>query len=238
MRNKFNFGIVFFFAGAAGFAQEKPEVNPPKPEEKPAAATVQATAKEILDNVNKRWAEINDYHCKLRSWNRVGDTTDMKFLNFWFKKPQQARSEVLEGTGQGNVVIREADGRIRARKGGLLSALVITVKEDDERIRNIRGKKFYEGNWGVVLGEFTAAAEKGWKLERLKDETLKGTPCIVISVEGKDPAIPVTKDVLYVDPKTWLVRMRRQFEGTMKVNEANYTEVEINTGAADELFKM
>ncbi|MBI1785385.1 hypothetical protein HYR69_09600 [Candidatus Sumerlaeota bacterium] len=204
----------------------------------PPGAPTDLTAADILRQYQASLDALKDYHCKFHSFNRIGDKSDDKILDFYFKKPLQVRSIVVQGANEGSTIVRMEDGTLRAKKGGVLSIIVLTLKEDDERIHGIRGKKFYDAAWTLVLAEFTRRVNDGWKLERAPDETISGDLCYILTATGTEAQSKVDKDVLAIDQKTLYPRQRTEFEGEMKVNQSTYTEIEINPGLADDLFKM
>lgn len=193
---------------------------------------------QIVNALNTRWKEIQDYHCKMRSRNRLGNQTDEKRLDFWFKRPHQVRMEVLDGDKKGSVLTRDASGKIRARKGGIMSIIPVTLSEDDERTRNLRGRKFYQADWGSVIKEFIEGARGGLKLSQLPDETFNQVACSVVQLEGKHPTSPITRDLIWVDKTNNLILCRKQYEGDILVNEVVWWDIEMNTNPADNQFTL
>lgn len=220
---------------------QNPPAAPPQnaPPAQPAAAPADGkTAEQTLAQAKAAWDALADYHCVMRSWNRLGDKTDAKILDFSFKKPQMARSQVVEGENQGGVVTRNAKGILNGRKGGVLSIVVLTLEETDKRIYNIRGKKFYQADFGTMLGEWEANIKGGWKLERAADEKFKGADCGVLAISGALEGSKVTKDMFWIDQKTGFIRRRQQYEGETLVNDASYWDIEPNKGQPDEFFTL
>ena len=149
----------------------------------------------IVNGIITKWRSIQDYQCLMRSKNRLGELTDSKKLKFSYKKSKQVRVEVLDGEKKGSVLTRDANGTIKAKKGGLLGVIALTLDEDDERIRNLRGRKFYHATWGAVIKEFHSAVEKQRNVQRLPDEEFNKHDCYVLSIEGGDPKDRITKDI-------------------------------------------
>jgi len=230
---------------------EKPKAEKPNPEKmepkpagevmKPApAAAAQSTetAAKIFADAKAAWDALQDYHCQIRSWNKLEGTEDLKILDFKFKKPQLARSLVVKGINEGSTVTRDGEGTMHGKKGGVLGLVVLTLKEDDNRIRNLRGKKFYQADWGTMLTEFGNEIARGWTLTRQPDEPFKESMCYVIQVDGKDENSAVTQDKFWIDQTTHIIRCRTQNEGDLKVNDAQYTDIELNPGLTDDLFTL
>ncbi len=196
------------------------------------------TPENLLDSLKKKWGSIQDYQTMMRSRNRLGEQKDEKKFLFSFKKPHQVRTEITEGDKKGSVITRDANGKIRGKKGGVLGIVAITLAEDDERVTNLRGRKFYLADWGSVIKEYYEGAKKGWKLSVLPDENFNGSDCYVLQMEGSDPKSAVTRDVIWIDKANSLVLCRKQFEGQTLVNEVVWWDIHLNVGLDDSLFTL
>ena len=204
----------------------------------PAAYSQAPSPESLLNDLKTKWTSIQDYKCKMRSRNRLGDQKDEKKLAFSFKRPHQVRAEVLEGDKRGSVLTRDAAGLIRGKKGGVLGLVPITLSEDDEKVTNLRGRKFYLADWGSVIKEFFDWAKKGWKLSMLPDDKSLGSDCYVLQAEGKDSKNPVTRDVIFIDKASSLILCRKQYEGETLVNEVVWLDIQLNAGLDDSLFTL
>lgn len=193
---------------------------------------------EILKGLKAKWDQVQDYHCKMRSRNRLGDQKDEKKTEFWFKRPHQVRMLVTDGEKKGSTLTRDANGKIKGKTGGLLGVVSVTLGEDDERITNLRGRKFYLADFGTILKEFVEGSAKGRKLTALPDETFNNVLCSVLEMSGKDPRSAVTRDLIYVDKENGLILCRKQYEGNTLVNEVAWWDIEVNVGLGDDLFSL
>jgi outer membrane lipoprotein-sorting protein len=202
------------------------------------AAAQDKGAKEIVGDVQAKWQTIRDYHCKMQSNNKLGQEKDLKQIEFWFKRNQQVRTEVLDGDKKGSTLTRNDAGRIRGRKGGLLKVVAVTLDENDERIYNLRRRKFYHADWGTVIGEVVSRIKNGWQVERMADETFNNAPCFVVALTGRDRDSRVTKDMLWIEQSSHLILRRKQYEGTDIVNEVLWWEIQLNQDLSDDLFDL
>ncbi len=196
------------------------------------------TPESLLNNLKAKWNSIQDYQSMMRSRNRLGNQKDEKKFLFSFKKPHQVRTEVTEGEKRGSVLTRDATGKIRGKKGGVLGIVAITLSEDDERVTNLRGRKFYLADWGSVIKEYFEAYNKGWKFTLLPDEKFNESDCFVLQAEGTDPKSPVTRDVIVIEKASSLILCRRQYEGQTLVNEVVWWDIHLNVGLDDSLFTL
>ena len=193
---------------------------------------------QILSAIQERWKQIDDYQCQMLSTNSLGDVRDTKELFFWFKRPHQVRIRLLSGEKEGSELSRDRKGNIYGKKGGLLRFIKARLGEDDPRIKNLRGRKFYNADWGTVLQEFIEHASSSVRFERLPDETFRGCRCYVLaaSLDGRDSR--VTKDIIWVDTAQHLILRRKQFEGSNIVNEVAWWYIQLNNNPEDDFFRF
>lgn len=196
------------------------------------------TPQDLLANVEQAWKGIRDYQCKMQSNNKLGQEKDMKQIEFWFKRNHQVRMEVLDGKNKGSLLTRNDRGRIKGKKGGILRLVTVTLDDTDERILNLRGRKFYEADWGTILSEFAERTKAGWKVEIVDEEKVGGTPCRVLVATGSETESRVSKDMMWIDKKSHLILRRKQYEGENLVNEVLWWDIRLNSGLSDDLFSL
>jgi outer membrane lipoprotein-sorting protein len=203
-----------------------------------AAQTQAKSPEDLLNDLKTKWTSIQDYQCQMHSRNRLGDKKDDKKMIFSFKRPQQVRMEITEGDKKGSTLTRDASGKIRGKKGGILGLVAVTLGEDDERIRNLRGREFYLADWGTVIKEYFDASKRGWKFTLLPDEKFNEVDCYVLQTTGRDPKSAVTRDEISIDKSSGLILRRKQYEGDVLVNEVAWWAIELNAGLADDIFTL
>jgi outer membrane lipoprotein-sorting protein len=196
------------------------------------------TAQEILAQTQETWNGIRDYRCQMQSNNRLGQEKDLKKIDFAFKREHQVRMEVLNGKSKGSVLTRNDSGRIKGKKGGILGVVAVTLDETDERIFNLRGRKFYEADWGTVIEEFAGRIRAGWTVEVQGEEEVSGSQCHAIVATGRETGSRISKDIMCVDKQRHLVLRRKQYEGEDLVNEVVWWDIQINPTLSDELFSL
>jgi len=192
----------------------------------------------LLAAVARQWGSVQAYECTMRSFNRLGERTDEKTIRFTFKRPDMARLDVLEGSSKGSAIARNAAGVITGRKGGLLKLLAIELKPDDPRVFNLRGRPFYDANWGAVLHESQNRIDSGWQVRLGGAELVGDTLCTVIEMEGHDEVYDITRERLWIDPVQALILRRRQFDGDVLVNDVEWSEIRLEASPADAVFSL
>lgn len=224
----------------SGSVASEPAANAPRQtdadeKDDPTAAL---SAEEILASIEDKVAQIEDYHYISKSIDRLGDETDPKVLDIWFKRPRMFRSTVVEGANEGGAVTLNRDGVIHGKTGGILGFIVLTLKEDDDRIRGLRGRRFFETSWEQEVREIKTAVEDGWELARHDDQRVDGSDCRVLVVTGTRDGSAVTQEQIWVDRDSYLIKRRQAYEGDSLVRDVIYTQIEINLGTADEHFSL
>lgn len=201
-------------------------------------AEPELTALEILELAEAKTASIEDYHCTSHVYIRSGDEEDTKILNVYYKRPGLFRNEVIEGDNQGGMVTRNADQVIHGKRGGALGLIVLTLEEDDERIRSIRGRRFFEASWDDEVADIRKASEAGYELVRLEDQSFDDTDCLIVAAVTDSDEHAVTQYELWIDADTHLIRRRRDYEGDSLVKDTRFMEPELDTGLDDALFSL
>ncbi len=201
-------------------------------------APPELTAEEIFELAASRWEEIQDYHLTADVFTRRGDETQHRVLDYVFKRPSLYRSTEIEGDQEGSTATYNAEGVIHGRRGGLLSAIILTLEPDDERIRNLRGQRFFDSSWGNEIQEARDEMAAGWELVRLDDEVYEGSPCYVIATNAHPEMSEVTRREYWIDKQAHIFVRRREFEGDVLVRDSKYTNIEINVDPDDSLFSL
>ena len=196
------------------------------------------SAQEILNSIEEKVVSIEDYHYISKSIERLGDQTDEKVLDIWFKRPDLFRSLVVEGANEGGTVTQNRDGVIHGKKGGVLGLIVLTLEADDERIRGLRGRRFFETGWEQEVEEIKGRVTDGWQLERLEDKRIDETDCYVLKVSGTSEDSAETEEQVWVDRDSYLLKRRQAYEGDTLVRDVVYTQIEINLDTPDEQFSL
>jgi hypothetical protein len=208
-------GIVLcHFAALAGAEAEAPRV--------------------VLARLEAAYRAIQDYRCRISSFTRQGSRVDRRELRFSFRKPDMARVRVLRGSGKGSEVARGRTGKLRGRRGGLLSPFVVSLKPTDARVRNLRGVPFWEADWGVFIrkmGEALADPAASATTRTPADGSLE------LTIQFRQPG-PLVRHVYLVDTRRWLITEADVYEGNELVDQVRYDECQLNLGLTERDFEL
>jgi hypothetical protein len=188
----------------------------------------------VLARLETAYAAIQDYRCRIIAFTRKGSRTDQRELRFSFRKPGMARARVLRGSGRGSEVARDRSGKLHGRRGGLLSPFVVSLKETDSRVRNLRGVPFWEADWGVFLQrirEALADPAASAATQAAPDGSLE----LTIRFQGPEPPV---RHFYRVDTARWLITEADVYEGNELVDQVRYEECQLNPGLTDRDFEL
>jgi len=151
----------------------------------------------------------------------AGNAIQDSEYTFCYKKPNLIRMYVNEGKDRGSTVLLRKDGRIRGKAGGLLSLIALTLNDDDERLRDLWGRKFYKADWGTILEETEVTLKQA---TRSRVEEAEGGNEIVVIAEGENGSFE--KTWLSADGKTLFKKQARKENGDTL--DLRWTDVVLN----------
>lgn len=235
------FGLAFGTRGA-GAADEPapaaPAAEPAAAAAKPAGALLDdASPEAILDAFEARWKALKDCAFTMDTTVRRGTKEDRSTLRFGFRHPALFYSHVLGGRDEGTWVWRGADGRIRARKDGVLSLIKITMEPDDPRLADVRGARLQDADWGAMVRGFRRRAKAGWTFRRAPDAPIRGADCFVVEATGPADAMGETREAFHFEKANLNVRARGLWEGDRQVDDTLYYDAEIDRGLTADDFE-
>jgi outer membrane lipoprotein-sorting protein len=190
-------------------------------------------AGELIDELQAHLAHCQDYRYDVSSYERKGNQQEERSYRFFVKGAQLVRIRVLQGRGKGSEAVRDAHGRVRARKGGLMRAFVRTLRPDDPRVCSLRGTPFWE-----------AACPNFLKALRTR-VTQPGTECEL----GPDPGQPLflllsihrpgaLRERYWIDPQGLHLIKGEEFEGDLLVHRFAISDIREDVGLSDSFFSF
>jgi outer membrane lipoprotein-sorting protein len=201
------------------------------------AAATPLSAKMIVANLDAAFSKINDYSCLADAHYRKGDQREDKLYRIYFKKPLLVRAEVLKGDDEGGAAVLTKDGNVKGHRGGFLAWITLTLDLDNPLVKTIRGHRMDQSNFGYMIGKMKAAVAS----EEIKTSGMAfigSSETYGLEVNYKTPKDGLTKELVFVDPSTWLVKKVLGYEGSVEVINVAYSDVIVNQGLNDRLFEM
>jgi outer membrane lipoprotein-sorting protein len=169
--------------------------------------------------------------------SRKGSEVEERTMNIYFKRPRFIRMDVLAGNRAGDAGgsgVYRNDGKVTGRKGGFFSFLSATVDKHNPQVTSIRG---------MTIDQIDLQATLEKLLLRLS------TSASSLSVrEGiyelvflpRDPSAEggTTKEIISLDSATMLPVSAESFEGSRRVQHADWSDYILNAGLPDQLFDI
>ena len=195
------------------------------------------TPQSLVEAFQSVYDSITDYQCRMVEHCVQGDRYEARTMNIYFKRPRFIRMDILKGNrfgDTGSVGVSRNDGKVRGRKGGLLSFLAITVDPHDPQATTIRGLSFEQSDLQATLEKMRfLLAESACTLTA-------GAGTWDMTFEPRDPSRNggVTKDIIRLDIATLLPVSSDSFEGDRLVQHAEWSSYILNAGLPDQLFDV
>jgi len=197
---------------------------------------VSLSPQEIVTNMDNVFSRVNDYTCIADAHYKKGALKEDKVYKIYFKRPGLMRIEVLEGDPGAVAVLRE-DGKVRGHKGGWLSWIKLTVDLDHPLATTIRGHRMNQSHFGYMIGVMKKILVSE-EARVIGEGEVEGQNVYVMEVVHEKPRGDLTRELIYVDKETWLLKKILGYEGRREVVNVTYRDIVLNPGLKDELFRM
>jgi len=191
-----------------------------------------ATAQTPLADFSAAWSRVEDYSCSIVVHETLGKNVQGRRYDFWFKKPSEAKIEIVSGPGRGGGSVWHGGDTVLGHQGGFLHGIKMKVSLHDARAVSLRGDTMNTASFGYILDLF----QKG-RATAAPSAMIDGAPVDVL-VRSADPSAEngVTKDVLYLSSVTHLPVRRVRYAGDAVVKQEDFVHVKINPGLKDSDF--
>lgn len=124
---------------------------PPAPEPSLPPAPPDAKAEMLVAAAKKAFAALPGYRADMRYFQKNGTRTTSGLYALTGKPLRHLRIDITEGTGKGTKLLWHGGDSVKARPGGLLSPIVVTLPLSDERLVSVRGYTLAETNIASLL---------------------------------------------------------------------------------------
>jgi outer membrane lipoprotein-sorting protein len=201
------------------------------------AAAAPVAAGDAFDQLQATWNGLHDYRVTIDAHEVLGDQTDDHVLRYAFRKPSNARLDVVEGSKSGSTIVWDGGDRVTAyRRGMSFFKMHGGVWQKD--LTSLRGNGVLTPNMGDLVACF---AQHRDDLREGPGPLVDGDPTAEIALNrtnvtcADDPPADhdVTLDVIDVSRKTGLIMMRRRYEGDQVVERWELKDYQIDAGLGD-----
>lgn len=202
----------------------------------PYATASLPSPQELVKNMDNAFSKVNDYSCIAEAHYKKDWLREDKVYKIYFKRPELVRIEVLEGD-PGSVAVLREDGKVRGHKGGWLTWIKLTVDIDSPLATTVRGNRMDQSHFEYMIRmmkKILATAEA----HVIGETTVEGQNVYIMEVTHSKPRKDLTRELIFVDKETWLLKKILGYEGRREVVNVTYRDIVLNPGLDDKLFKM
>lgn len=193
----------------------------------------------LLDKVQG----LNDYQydCAQVSW-RTGKPKEAA-AKFYFKKPGMIRIEVIsQDYRNGSVIVRQADGTIKAAGGGLLHAMQMTLDENSRMLRLPSGTSAVRSDFATLLAELQKKLNSGAVCKATKAavsaNTLHGDDSVVVIDVFDGPSTDICTQRVLINPRSLVPVEWAYFTNGKILSTVAFKNLVVNKGVSDNTFKI
>jgi outer membrane lipoprotein-sorting protein len=157
---------------------------------------------------------------------------------FYFKAPQMVRFEAIKaGSRSGSVVVKQPDGKIKGKAGGLLGAITITLSPDSKLLKTSNGYNILESDLSTLLAAVRSAVASGNRvLATQQPSPFPGLPKVyILELVGQGDSV-VQRIALDADrklPVSWSI-----FNDGKLFSVMNVSKLAVNANITDNLFVL
>ncbi len=194
------------------------------------------TEEGILQNVLNTYNKLDTFSSILEVYNREREKEEYFIFEFYFKKPDNYRFNIIEGKDKGTIIIMK-EGRIRMQRTGVLKVIPLTLNPDDPSVLNIKKKRFDEMGLGYVIQMITQKP-----IKFIGEEKISGIPCFVLETGlSKDRTHNFLSQKFYIDKNFIPINMEQyeDYNGVKTLtHKRTYKNYKINPVLANNIFEF
>ncbi len=193
---------------------------------------VSITADSAIANFKAKWRTVQDYVCEVESYQRKGKKEQYRVYDYKFMRPLWIKMVIIDGDDKGGKASYNfEDGKVHARKPGLVGKIKIKLSPDNKLVKSIRGQKITESHFGHLLVMLKDARRP---IKLLGDTVIDGVELVGLTGYTKEGL----KFNIYLRKTNFLPYRIEEYEDGVLVHRATYRKLRINVGLKKEDFKI
>jgi hypothetical protein len=208
--------LSFIFAGALASVASS----------MPAAAANSTPAIAAFDTA---FAGINDYECQIKAHEVKGTQTQDRVYQYYFMKPNYAKTLILSGDGQGSGGVWAGGDQVSGHQGGFLSGIHLKVSVHDPRATSLLGFTIPDGLLQNIVA--TIASTPG-TISQTAGGKIDGALTDRVDLKIANPAPPnnISEMVIYFSRDTHFPVREISYQGSTIVVDQSVTNFKTNAG--------
>lgn len=192
---------------------------------------------EILQKTISSYKNLKTFSCILEVYNKAGNNEENITYEYYFQKPDKIRLEIIEGKDKGTIIVYQ-NGRVRYKKGGVLSFIPLSLNVDDPIVLSIRRGRVNELSLEYIVDILTK-----YNPQSIKEVNILGYSCYVIEIgDSRDRLYNYSLQRIYIEKNNFIPIQLEQYENTNGQNELVHRRVyknfKINPPIDEKIFNI
>jgi outer membrane lipoprotein-sorting protein len=178
---------------------------------------------------DRTFAGIGDFTCVMRVHEVMGAQTQDRVYQYWFMKPHDVKTMILDGDGKGSGGVWVGGDQVSGHLGGILSGIHVKIGLSDRRAVSLRGVTIPEGLLPGVVDDYGTIPGR---LSQIDSGKIEGVETERLDLKVADPALnhDVSEQILYLSKDThWPIR-QIMYSGSRVVLDESVSDLKTNVG--------
>src|SRR5580700_2391672 len=178
---------------------------------------------------DRTFAGTEDFTCIMHVHEVKGTQTQDRVYQYWFMKPHDVKTMILEGDGKGSGGVWVGGDQVSGHLGGILSGIHVKIDLHDRRAVSLRGITIPEGLLPRIIDDYGTIPGK---LTQVDGGKVGGVETDRVELKVADPASnhDVSEQILYLSKEThWPIR-QIMYSGSQIVLDESIKNLKTNTG--------
>jgi outer membrane lipoprotein-sorting protein len=178
---------------------------------------------------DRTFAGTEDFTCIMRVHEVKGTQTQDRVYQYWFMKPHDVKTMILDGDGKGSGGVWVGGDQVNGHLGGILSGIHLKIGLNDPRAVSLRGVTIPEGLLPGVIDDYGTIPGQ---LSQIDGGKIKGVETERLDLKVADPALNhgVSEQILYLSTDThWPIR-QVMYSGSQVVLDESVNDLKTNVG--------
>ncbi|MFN2528586.1 MAG: hypothetical protein ABR584_07705 [Candidatus Baltobacteraceae bacterium] len=187
-----------------------------------------AASAPALNAFEEAWSRVNDYTVTVRAHEVQGGDSQNRVYQFWYKKPNRAKTLIADGDGRGSGGVWSGGDSVSGHLGGFLAHIHQTVNLHDRKAVSLRG---YTIPQGLIMNQVAQYEEiKGTLSQHAGPENTEVVELKPASIAGSGTEAGVTKMEIFFNKSTHMPVRQIRYAGDKVVTDESWFDLKTNVG--------
>uniref|UniRef100_A0A7C3MH74 DUF1571 domain-containing protein n=1 Tax=Dictyoglomus thermophilum TaxID=14 RepID=A0A7C3MH74_DICTH len=192
---------------------------------------------EVIRKTQEANNKVSTLYSILEVYNRLGNNEEYITYKFYYQKPDKIRLEVLEGKDKSTIMVYQT-GKVRYKKGGLLSFIPLSLNVDDPLVVSIRKGQIPDLTFDYIIDLLTTNNPTG-----IKETVFLNYNCYIIEIgSSRDKLYNYSFQRIYIEKNLFLPVSLEQYEDIKGertlVHRRVYKNLQINIKIDPQTFEI